>query len=94
MAVWMDWDGDGDFDGIDEKVADLNDSGGFPSFLLVTVPQNAKKGNLLGVRIRLSNEDNLSPYGPANSGEVEDYLIGIECPQVHCLPISGEENRE
>jgi len=38
--------------------------------------------------VRLSNTDNMTPYGQVSSGEVEDYMLGIECPQAVC-PIIG-----
>jgi len=56
------------------------------SFITVTVPSGAVTGEFLGVRIRISNEDNMTPYGRIESGEVEDYLIGLECKTQICVP--------
>ncbi len=95
LEAWIDWDGDGKFDGPNEIVANVDDgTTSFPSFLSITVPPNAKTGSLLGVRLRLSNTDGLTPYGPANSGEIEDFLIGVGCPQVICLPTTLEINKD
>ena len=95
FEAWIDWNGDGDFDDPNEIVANLDDgSSGFPSYLSITIPSNAKTGSLLGVRLRLSNTDGLTPYGPANSGEIEDFLIGVGCPQVICLPTAIEINKD
>ena len=87
VEAWIDWNADGAFDGVGEMVADWNDGGGsLPDRLEVTIPSDAQIGELLGLRIRISHQDNMTPYGIQANGEVEDYLIGINCPQV-CLPI-------
>ena len=96
LEAWIDWDGDGDFDETNELVVDLKDNtdGVFPSYLEITVPNNALTGSLLGFRVRLSNSDNMTPYGKVSSGEVEDYLLGVNCPQVRCLPVETTIIRE
>ncbi|GEM_PF-2195457 len=92
IEAWIDWNGDGDFDELNEIVADYKDEedGVFPAYMDIMVPDDAVTGSLLGFRVRLSNTDNMTPYGRINSGEVEDYLLGIDCPQVICLPIEIE----
>ncbi len=85
LEAWIDWNGDGDFLDANEMPIDLDDSTGFPNTLELTVPVGAKMDSLLGIRIRLSNTNNMSPYGLIRSGEVEDYLLQIECNDV-CLP--------
>ncbi len=92
IEAWIDWNGDGDFEDANEMVADLKDNhdGVFPASMDIIVPIDALTGSLLGFRIRLSNTDNMTPYGQVNSGEVEDYLLGIDCPQVICLPLNIE----
>ena len=93
FEVWIDWNGDGDFDEVGEMVADFDDgSSAFPRYVSVTVPLNVQSGENLGVRIRLSNEDNMTPYGLVNSGEVEDYLINIGCQDDNCLTIFSDGN--
>ncbi|MEM6317578.1 MAG: GEVED domain-containing protein [Bacteroidota bacterium] len=96
VEAWIDWNGDGDFDDPNEMVANFKDAtdGNFPNSINGTVPTNATTGRLLGVRIRVSNTDNMTPYGYQNSGEIEDYLIGIDCPSIICVPVSYEINRE
>ena len=87
VEAWIDWNADGAFDGVGEMVADWDDSlGALPDRLEVTIPANATQDTLLGLRIRVSHQDNMTPYGLQVNGEVEDYLIGIGCPQV-CVPI-------
>ncbi len=92
IEAWIDWNGDGDFDELNEIVADYKDEedGVFPAYMDIMVPDDAVTGSLLGFRVRLRNTDNMTPYGRINSGEVEDYLLGIDCPQVICLPIEIE----
>jgi len=59
-------------------VLDVTDPvAGLHDHLEVTVPSDAVTGEYLGLRIRISNQDNMTPYGLVNEGEVEDYLIGI-----------------
>ena len=89
VEAWIDWNGDGDFEDANEMVVDLKDNadGVFPDRLLISVPHDATTGSLLGLRIRLSHTDNMTPYGLITSGEIEDYMIGIGCPQVVCIPI-------
>ncbi len=96
VEAWIDWNGDGDFEDANEMVADLKDNkdGVFPANLTITVPDGATTGSLLGVLVRLSNTDNMTPSGSINSGEVESYLIGIACPQVICLPLNIEINKK
>ena len=89
VEAWIDWNGDGDFDEAGEMVADWSDEvTSFPDRLEVAIPSNVVVGSLIGLRIRISNQDNMTPYGEQPNGEVEDYLIGIACPQV-CLPIQA-----
>ena len=77
-------------------VADLqdNEDGVFPNYLTITVPNDAVTGSLLGFLVRLSNMEDMTPSGRVNSGEVEAYLIGIDCPQMICLPTDIEINKK
>ena len=95
LEAWIDWNGDGKFDGPNEMVADYVDAadGNFPTSMDIMVPIDALIGSLLGFRVRLSNQEDMTPYGRVNSGEVEDYLIGVNCPQAICLPIEFEIRR-
>lgn len=94
IEAWIDWNGDGAFDPLTEMVTNISSMVSFQSFLTLTVPLDAKQGSLLGFRLRLSHRDNMTPYGQVDSGEIEDYLLGVNCPQVHCLPINTEVIRE
>lgn len=90
LSAWIDWNNDGVLDA-GEIVVDLDDSGGnYPAFVTITVPNDAATETDLGVRFRLSLTDDLTAYGTANSGEVEDYLIQVICPTDVCLPINAD----
>ena len=93
--IWVDWNGDGDFNDSNEMVADLSDdgSGNFgQAFFTVNIPANASTNQLLGFRARLSHTDNMTPNGEISSGEVEDYLIMVTCKPAICLPIQAVKN--
>lgn len=86
VEMWIDWNGDGDFNDPNEWVVDIDDSAGFPSQLNIPVPQGIDQDQNIGVRLRLSNTDDMTPYGAVDSGEVEDYLLSINCKTNICLP--------
>lgn len=86
---WIDWNGDGDFDDANEMVLDVNDGNGTTPIAdrwQINIPSFALTGEFLGLRIRISNQDNMTPYGTVGSGEVEDYLIGLDCKTQICIP--------
>jgi len=96
LRIWIDWDGDGDFEGLGEQVENST----YPStgatntvFVSLTVPLNATQIQAIALRTRLSTDD-VNSAGPcgngscAADGEVEDYLIEIDCPTPICPPVS------
>ena len=89
LEAWIDWNGDGDFEDDGEMVVDFKDAkdGIFPPYLEIPIPALAITDTSIGFRVRLSNTDNMTPYGKINTGEVEDYLLTITCPSNICLPI-------
>ena len=95
IEAWIDWNGDGAFDGPGEMVFDVADIGDSAyDQLEITIPNDAVTGEFLGLRIRISNQDDMTPYGLIPSGEIEDYLIGIGCPNQICVPIETAIIRE
>ena len=78
---WMDWNGDGDFDDFNEKVANniSRTSGSFN--LSVNVPVDAIASKPVYVRFRYG-PSGLNSTGYATYGEVEDYMIKIICVQI------------
>ena len=89
LKIWIDWNGDGDFNDLDETWIDIADDG-FGNltldYLNLEIPMHAVLGQI-GFRARLSHQDDLSPYGPAPNGEVEDYLLEIIENDDICLPL-------
>lgn len=95
VEAWIDWNGDGNFDDSNELVLDVNDGNGampIADKLEILVPTNAVTEVYIGVRIRISLQDDMTPYGALKSGEVEDYLLYLKCPRI-CLPITAELRR-
>ena len=89
IEAWIDWDNNGSFDDLGEKVLDVSDSGsGLHNRIETIVPINAVLNELIGLRIRIGHQDNMTPYGFQSIGEVEDYLIETQCLQKICTPIS------
>ena len=94
FEMWIDWNGDGDFDDTGEMITDIDDNTPFPNYLPINIPPSAIQGQDIGVRLRLSNTDNMTPYGIVESGEVEDYLINISCGVDKCLTIQSVKNTD
>ena len=93
LTAFIDWNNDGDFDDAGELVSQIDDGGGsFPTYLEIPVPANATTGTDLGFIVRVSNTNSSSPGGYLNSGEVESYLIDVNCPSQICLPATSTKN--
>ena len=91
IEAWIDWNNNGEFDAGEMIFDETNPS---DPYIEVTVPNDAVIGEFLGLRIRISHQDNMTPYGLMSEGEVEDYLIGLECPNQICIPINLTIERE
>ena len=78
---WMDWNGDGEFDDLNEKVASNISRSTGPFNLSVNVPADAIAYKPVYVRFRYG-PNGLTSTGSATYGEVEDYMIKIICAQV------------
>jgi hypothetical protein len=81
LDAWIDWDGGGVFDSEDQIFASVPVTHGLNT-LTFTVPADANSAGTVETfaRFRLSKQGGLGPNGPADSGEVEDYQIGIYPP--------------
>ena len=89
LEGWIDWNGDGTLDA-GEIIVDIDDSTTpFPSFITVPVPAVIADNVPIGARFRLSHTPDMTPYGVIESGEVEDYLIQIDCATGTCIPMSS-----
>lgn len=93
LEAWVDWNGDGDFDDLNEAIIVWDDSSGsFPPSVTLTVPSGAVQEVPIGARFRLSHTQNMTPYGTIATGEVEDYILTIECG-FRCFPVLIEVNK-
>ncbi|TWU43841.1 hypothetical protein Q31b_13730 [Novipirellula aureliae] len=72
---WIDFDGSGTFE-LGEKVFDSTPVTNGINMLNISVPATATAGNTW-MRLRISEEGNLTPTGIAVGGEVEDYQVSI-----------------
>jgi len=83
LNAWIDWDGDGEFNDADERIATNIRHGTGTYSLDITVPSDAITTRPTFARFRLGPRSTSDPEygstGTASSGEVEDYMIKIEC---------------
>lgn len=96
LFAWVDWNGDGDFDDTGEQISNnsyngTTFSGTFMVNLPAAVPTDALQNEAFAARFRVST-DNTNANSPCGSGdcaadgEIEDYLLLIECPTSVCTP--------
>ena len=104
LHAWVDWNNDDDFDDTGENfIAAVYPAAMFSGTFTVSnpvfIPSTTSVNNQIAMRFRLSSEQavNMNPCGGgacAVDGEVEDYLIQLECPQTICLPPNVQLNRK
>jgi len=76
-GLWIDWNGDFDFDDADEQIALSPDWGPGPYNATVIPPVNAALGETR-MRVRVHREvDWPEPCGDEPYGEVEDYVVNV-----------------
>lgn len=97
---WADWNDDGDFDDMGENIiaSTYSNSGIFTISAPVSIPTSPVLTSEIAMRFRISTDQPsvIGPCGPpscAPDGEVEDYLIQLECPPTICLPMQVQTNR-
>lgn len=73
---WIDFNRDFSFSGSGEHVIVNRQLAPGTHQIPVTVPADVTPGPVVG-RFRISNTQNLTPTGPANSGEVEDHIFQV-----------------
>jgi hypothetical protein len=76
LDAWMDFNGDGDWDDAGEQIFASQDLALYDNRLDFAVPCDASLTPVFA-RFRLSSAGGLSYDGPADDGEVEDYLVTI-----------------
>ncbi len=93
LVAWVDWNNDGVF-AVGEQVTPIviPGTGAFSGNLVVAVPESATTATNIGVLVRLSNSTISSPDGYLSSGEVESYMLSVNCPTQICLPATSTKN--
>ncbi len=85
IAAWIDFNGDFDFDDVNERIAFVSIVAGSSLVFNFTVPSNAVTG-VVKMRTRIvfnpsqGGEGPIQPCGNTNYGEVEDYNIMLSNP--------------
>lgn len=79
LDAWIDFNADGSWDGVDERVFSSVSVGEGVSELQFDVPSYVGTGPIYA-RFRLSSVGSLTPGGLAIDGEVEDYLVEVASP--------------
>jgi len=96
LRLWVDWNGDEDFDDPGEQIADTtHSSSGVMDVVSIstTVPVGAVQAQDLAIRARLST-DNANSASPCSTGdcaadgEVEDFTLRVGCATPKCLPVT------
>lgn len=82
IAIWIDWNNDGDFNDAGERVGYRKVATGFttPVNMQFTVPTTAAVGSYR-MRVRISyfpDEGTIDPCGTTTDGEVEDYIVNVK----------------
>ena len=84
LDAWIDFNGDGAWDGPDEQIADRVAVSQGDNVLQFDVPGWTTSGETYA-RFRLSTAGNLAPAGRASDGEVEDHLLTVEPPPAEII---------
>ena len=77
LNAWIDWNGDGDFNDTLEQIAS-NIDGSSGEISLNVISPSSSTNITTYARFRYSYQQNLTPSGSADDGEVEDYKINID----------------
>ena len=76
LDAWIDFNADGAWDDVNEKIYDGVSLTAGENTLGYTVPAGASASGV-AARFRLSTAGGLSPIGEASDGEVEDYIVTL-----------------
>jgi len=85
-GAWIDWDGNGEFDG-EEFITFTGSPGNGPYTANIVPPVGAKTGMTV-MRVRIRYDGDLFPCGNTLYGEVEDYSINVQ-GWLGIEPVSG-----
>ncbi|MCK4340592.1 MAG: hypothetical protein KAY37_02565 [Phycisphaerae bacterium] len=78
-GMWVDWNGDYDFDDANETIVVNGTPGLGPYTAVITPPSDAALGDTT-LRVRIAWAGSVLPCGATAYGEVEDYTLHV-CPQ-------------
>jgi|GEM_PF-3026310 len=81
LDAWVDFNGDGDWADAGEQIFTSESLAAGDNALSFNVPSSAPVGTTF-TRFRFSSEGGLSFNGSAEDGEVEDYMVLIECETI------------
>ncbi|BBO32334.1 S8 family serine peptidase [Lacipirellula parvula] len=93
LKAWIDWNNDGDFDDVGERLVFTGAAGTTNNYLLsggannltFNVPAGVSVANVYA-RFRYGEATLSSPRGEAVIGEVEDYLLSVAAPALPPIP--------
>ncbi|MEX2142880.1 MAG: NF038122 family metalloprotease [Pirellulales bacterium] len=91
LDAWIDFNRDGDWNDAGEQIFANRALVSGANTLSLTAPANAAFGESYA-RFRFSTTGGLSPTGPANDGEVEDYRVEIQSIASYTLDLKYANN--
>lgn len=89
IEAWIDWNNNWECYAGEMVFNETAPSSGLHDRIAVTLPTNAVTGEQLGLRIRISHQNDMTSYRQVNSGEIEDYLLIVNCAPQTCIPINA-----
>ncbi|MCA9179338.1 MAG: hypothetical protein KDB14_32995 [Planctomycetales bacterium] len=89
LDAWIDWNGDDEFSAAEQifQSLDLGTNNGLIP-LQITAPIDLTPGYSYA-RFRVSESGGLGPAGTADTGEVEDYVVGLRQDRLQSLSLTG-----
>lgn len=85
VNIYVDWNGDLDFDDAGETVYNLGTSSSTTFSGTITIPANTPLGNYR-MRVRSSSSTAIVACGNVTNGDTEDYTITVVTPPANCTP--------
>ena len=97
LSLWVDWNGDGDFSDGGEIISTTTYSpptytGTYTEPIMIVIPLTVSQNQTFAMRWRYSTDVSVNAVGACGTGtcaldgEVEDYLLTVNCKPNICLP--------